>query len=139
MLTPSELILWLVSASMVCGRARLQREAFILWKEHHDIVQDPEFEYRKSGPHSQLIANAIPDLKRDRLFEEDLAWYRVTPAGHEHIRQRLQKVGATTAQIVEKKTSWDELGREGLTTYIYRMYPSCAETARQNGYRSISP
>ena len=123
-LGPSELILWLGSASMVWGPARLQREAFLLWKEHQDIVQDPEFDYRRLGPRSQLIADAIPVLKQQGYFEESLSWYRVTKAGHEYIQRRLREVGVSTEQIVEKKKSWDEFGVDGLTTYIYRIHPN---------------
>lgn len=123
-LDPGELILWLASASMVWGPARLQREAFLLWKGHQDIVQDPKFEYRRSGPHSQSIADAIHVLKQRGLFEESLAWYRVTRAGRRYIRQRLLGVGVSTEQIAQKKESWDEFGRDGLTTHIYRTYPT---------------
>ena len=100
-LTPAELVLWLVSASTVWGRARLQREAFILWKEHQDI----------------------PALKERGLLEESLSVYRATSAGHKYIKQRLHDVGVSSEQIAAKKRSWDEWGLTGFTTYSYRCYP----------------
>lgn len=122
-LTPAELVMWLVGASMVRGRTRLQMETFLLWKEHESVVEDPKFVARGTGPHSQAVSDAVPVLKMRGLLEESLSVYRLTRAGHEHIEQRLQSVGVSTEQIAARKTSWDEWSMVGFAEYISRRYP----------------
>ncbi len=122
-LTPSDLILCLASVSPIWGNVRLQKESFLLWKEHQDIVLDPEFHSDGSGPYSRMVSDAIPTLKAKGFLEEMPGrMYYITKSGRKYITSKLQNLGISSEQIGDQKRRWDEWDLRGITAYIYRSY-----------------
>ncbi len=124
MLSPTDLVLWLASASPILGNIRLQKESFLLWQEYPDIVVDPGFYPDKFGPYSQVIADSIRSLKAREFIEEMPGRvYVITGAGRDHITKKLQNLNVSSEQIMDQKIRWDEWMTRGITTYVYRLYP----------------
>ena len=123
-LSPGDLILWLASVSPIYGDVRLQKESFLLWKEHQDISIDPGFHADRFGPYSRMLADSVKILKvRGHLEELPGRTYCITKSGQKYIVQKLQKLNIVAKKIADQKIRWDEWKTRGITTYIYRLYP----------------
>lgn len=122
-----DLILLLVYVSPVRGTTHMQKQTFLLWQMLGNMHIDAGFSPCKFGPHSQLVADSIKNLKRKGLLREGLGKrYYITNLGTAYIKQKVDRIGIKIDRIVQRKTRWDEWDAKGIRIYVYRTYPEYA-------------
>jgi uncharacterized protein YwgA len=134
-----ELILLILNEGKVSGKTKLQKEVFLAWKEIiKDHLVDPLFHPDYYGPYSDLIEDAIEQLKLEGYIKtaaigEGHATYFITEKGKKKVREILEnkKFISKFMQILkEKKIDWDEWSSKGILIYVYRKYPEYTTKTR---------
>lgn len=119
-----DLILLLTYTYPIKGTTHLQKQVFLLWRMLEDVSTDPGFFAHKSGPYSQVVADAMNDLKGQKFVREYMGKkYCITRHGRAYIQQKAQRMGIDLASITPLKTKWNEWDAHGITQFVYRTHP----------------
>jgi uncharacterized protein YwgA len=146
---PEDTILMLLyshSDKPIINRTVLMKEVFltyeeVLKKENGIELLNPEFFGHKFGPFSYRVSEAIWFLVSNGMIQVKgrakgrKEEFRITEKGIGMIKLLLKKMKKDMVKVLiedltNKRKGWDQLGRNGILNYVYKMYENYAEKSK---------
>ena len=127
------------AAEPIPGPLWLQKEMFLLQDVFPSLAEQLDFEPYLMGPHSEIVANEVEELRSSNLLKMAGEKFCITEEG-KIIANYLQETNKRETQKVEEfKELLNDLSKDELLAFIYFSYPLAEIEKESIEYKDILP